>query len=179
MLAAQPVAGSVTALDVVTLGIAVTGLVVAVVGLTWQVVQHRLTGSVVRAELLVGAIGPGGTAVGPPKSVDQLPMMREQGLDEAVIAVRGRNVGRLAVDVTHWEVGAGDGLSFSLPGYGRNPALQHRLEPGAVVTFYCPMARVKTMLDVKAELGRTDRRVRAVLTLGTGKQVQSDWERFL
>lgn len=177
---APAVEDAVTALDLVTLGIAVSGLVIAVVGLTWQVLQHRLTGSVVRAELLVGAFSRSAVVAGPPKSSGRhLQSCREQGFTDAVAVVRGRNIGRTAVDITHWDVGATDGFSFSLPGYERNPTLPYRLEPGSAVDFYCPLPELMMVLDVKTEIGRTDRRLRAVLSLGTGKPVRSDWESFL
>ena len=50
---------------VATLVLAVVGLVISVISLTWQVVQHSLTGSRVRAELLLGGFGFGGVVTGP------------------------------------------------------------------------------------------------------------------
>ncbi|GAC1445135.1 MAG: hypothetical protein NVSMB55_24440 [Mycobacteriales bacterium] len=103
MTAVSPTASGPTALDIITLGIAVAGLVVAMIGLTWQVLQHRLTGSVVVVELLAGALGRGGAATGPIDTFDAS-MFASQGFTTPILAIRGRNRGRLAVDVTGWDV---------------------------------------------------------------------------
>jgi hypothetical protein len=54
-----PATAAVTALQVVTLVIALLGLIVSVVALTWQLVEHRLTGSRVQVQVLAGALGDG------------------------------------------------------------------------------------------------------------------------
>jgi len=163
---------AVTAFQVVTLVIAVLGLVVSVVALTWQVVQHRLTGSRVRVELLAGALGKGGAGTGPIEAFDQ-EMLARQGLHQPIIAVRALNVGRLPVDVTGWDVKTGDGFGYTLPGWGPNPSLPYRLEPGAQVTFFCPMADVLAMVAAKEAIGKDDRHLQAAVALGTGETVAS------
>lgn len=172
MTTVSPTASGPTALDIITLGIAVAGLVVAVIGLTWQVVQHRLTGSVVVVELLAGALGRGGAATGPIGTFDAS-MFASQGFTTPILAIRGRNRGRLAVDVTGWDVLTGDGFGYTLPGFGPNPQVPHRLEPGAAVTFYCPLADVAALFATKRTVGKTDERVRGSLSLGTGEVVRS------
>lgn len=172
MLAETNAPSGVTALDTVTLVVAVAGLLIATISLTWQIIQHRLTGSVIRVELLAGAFGRGGVATGPIAGFN-MRSLASQGFNDPVFAVRGRNVGRLAVDVTSWDIYTGDGFGFTLPGYGPNPALPYRLEPGSTVTFYCPVADVRALFDGKKAIGETDSRARGSLTLGTGAIVQS------
>jgi hypothetical protein len=178
VLAETNAPGGVTVLDIMTLAIAVAGLLIATISLTWQVVQHRLTGSVVRVELLAGAFGRGGVATGPIAGFN-MRTLAGQGFNDPVLAVRGRNIGRLAVDVTGWDIYTGDGFGYTLPGYGPNPTLPYRLEPGSTVTFYCPLADVRALFDSKQSIGRTDSRLRGSLTLGTGAVAQSGLVSFL
>jgi hypothetical protein len=91
-------------------------------------------------ELLVGALGRGGAGTGPIEAFDQK-MLARQGLDQPIIAVRARNIGRLPVDVTGWDVKTGAGFGYTLPGWEVNPSFPYRLEPGAQVTFFCRPSR--------------------------------------
>ena len=51
-----------------------------------------------------------------------------QGFTELIFAIRGRNKGRHAVDVTGYRVSLDGGFSYSLPGWHPNPSTPHRLE---------------------------------------------------
>jgi hypothetical protein len=109
-----PATAAVTALQVVTLVIALLGLIVSVVALTWQLVEHRLTGSRVKVQVLAGALGDGGAVTGPLEKFNHELLVRA-GLRRPVVGVQARNVGRLAVDVTGWSVKTDDGLPSASP----------------------------------------------------------------
>ena len=164
---------TVSGLDIATLVIAVAGLVTAAVSLSWQVVVHRLTGSRVRVELVMGALAGDAYVSGPAATFDPASLIA-QGFGPLVVGVRGRNVGRLAVDITHWDIYTGDGFGYTLPGYPLNPNLPHRLEPGSTVTFLYPIDHVRALITSKAAIGKTDQRIRGALSLGTGDVCHSD-----
>jgi len=168
-----------TTLDLVTLVIAVLGLLVSGIALTWQVLQHVLSGDRVYVELLWGGFRNGAVAVGPIRGAS-LDSMVSQGFTEFIFAVRGRNKGRQAVDVTGYQVSIDGGFSYSLPGWHPNPATPHRLEPGSSVTFYVPMPDVIAAIDATHEvIGGTSSNLRGTLDLGTGKTVHSGWRELV
>ena len=161
-------------MDVVTLVIAVVGLVLSVASLCWQVAQHRLSGPRVRAELLWGGIAHDRAVTGPIKGT--LEVFRHAGVDTPVIAVKGRNHGRLPIDVTGFTVEMDGGGGYSLPGWRFNPSLPHRLESGSEVTFYLPLEDVERAVTV---FGRVYRgRLRGRLDLAAGDPAASAWVAF-
>ena len=170
---------SPTALDIVTLVIAVLGFLVSGISLTWQVLQHVLSGDRVSVELLWGGFREGAVVVGPIHA-GSLDSAVSQGFTELIFAIRGRNKGRQAVDVTGSQVSIDGGFSYSLPGWHPNPTTPHRLEPGSSVTFYVPMADVLATIDATREvIGGTNGDLRGTLDLGTGKTVHSDWHKLV
>src|SRR6266550_3937979 len=86
------------AFDVVTLVFAVLGVVLAVGSLSWQAMTFFLSGARVKADLMLGGLGPGGAIVwevgpgGPELDAE----------DVAVVAVQVTNSGRTDVDVVGW-----------------------------------------------------------------------------
>lgn len=163
-------------MDVVTLVIAVAGLALAAVSLTWQVVQHRLSGARVKAELLWGGRGPARIISGPIRG--DLRQLAGAGVTEAIIGVRGRNVGRLAVDITDFAIELDCGMSYSLPGWQVNPATPHRLEPGSVVAFYVPLEDVNATIEAVRGIQEYRGKIRGRLGLGSGETATTPWTQY-
>ena len=128
-------------MDPTTFALSLLGVVLGAVSLTWQAVQFRLTGSVVRVSGRWGLVGDGGavTQAFDRFSPEQMGVVTSQMRGEFVLAVTARNVGRLAVTVTGAGAALPGGGSFHVPGYRYNPALPYRLDHGDVATFYVPM----------------------------------------
>jgi hypothetical protein len=160
-------------MDVVTLVIAVGGLALSAVSLTWQVVQHRLSGSRVKAELLWGGRGPDRIISGPVRG--DLRQLRGAGVTETIMGVRGRNVGRLPVDITDFAIELDGGMSYSLPGWQVNPSTPHRLEPGSVASFYVPLDDVNATIEAVRGIQEYGGRIRGRLGLGNGETAASPW----
>lgn len=150
---------------VATLVLAVVGLVISVISLTWQVIQHSLTGSRVRAELLLGGFGFGGVVTGP-FDMDRS-VLASQGVSEWVLAIQVRNRGRMPVDVGSCEVEFESGGAYNRAGWHANPNLPYRLEPGSSQSFYVPLADVEKALEIM----NRGRRVRGRVGLGDGRTV--------
>lgn len=130
-----------------TLVVAIIALVVAVVGLTWQIVQFLLAGGRVSVELRIGATNGSMVVAGTAGQVSQdFEVHARQGLDIPVLGVLVRNRGRLAVSITGWEVvfdGDGGG-SISTLDWQVNAGhpLPFRLEPGAEVSWFSRLDQV-------------------------------------
>jgi hypothetical protein len=164
------------ALDIVTLAIAVSALLLSVVALTWQVVQHYLVGDRVSVELMWGGFGQDGVVVGP-ISEGSLESIHWQGFSDLLFAVRGRNWGRQAVDITGYSVSIDSGLSVSAAGSPMNPSLPHRLEAGSRVDFYVPINQVLAAVDASSEVVQQSHgKLRGTLDLGSGKTVLGGWQ---
>lgn len=159
--------------DVLTLIVAILGLVLAVVSLAWQIAQHQLAGPRVRVRLLWGCMGNGRVATGPVEGT--LDAFRHSGISHPVfvMAVEGRNVGRMPIDVTGFGVELNGFISYSLAGWQHNPALPHRLEPGSEVTFYVPLEDIQRAVDLSG--GRYRGQLRGQLKLAIGTSPTSDW----
>lgn len=161
-------------MDVVTLVIAVLGLVLSVASLCWQVAQHRLSGPRVRAELLWGGMAHDRVVTGPLRG--SLEAFSHAGVTTAIIAVKGRNHGRLPIDVTDFTVEIEGGGGYSLAGWRPNPPLPHRLEAGSEVAFYVPMGQIETAVRVSGSSYRG--RLRGRLDLASGDPAFSGWVSF-
>lgn len=161
-------------MDVVTLVIAVVGLILSVASLCWQIAQHRLSGPRVRVELLWGGIAHDRAVTGPIQGT--LEVFRHAGVDTAVVAVKGRNHGRLPIDITGFTVEMDGGGGYSLPGWQPNPSLPHRLESGSEVTFYVPFEDLQAAVAVFQSAFRG--RLRGRLDLAAGDPAASGWVAF-
>ena len=101
-------------LDIVTLVIAVLGLVAAAISLVWQIVSWRLTGPVVKVSVsmgvLVGVSGPG----------------------HAIISITARNVGRSNVSIGAWglRLPNGERLIVPIPEAWAGPRVPYTLMGG-------------------------------------------------
>ena len=142
-----------TTLDLITLVIAILGLVASVVALVWQVLSWRMSGSRVKVEGRHAVIVPD-----------------DEGIH--VLAVNAHNIGRIQVSVTGW------GFSYPnkthIPGHAYqpmawiNPKVPHTLEPGHSASWHLPIDVVKkAALDQGYDLPVS---VVPLVHLGTGKQ---------
>jgi hypothetical protein len=161
-----------TGLEAATLVIAVLALLASVISLTWQVVEWKLNGSVVKVELLAGAAGQGGVAAGSVKNFSPSSLSRE-GFVEMLFIVRARNVGRSAVDITHWSVASPKGFALALTAYRLNRNLPYRLESGSKVDFHVPMQDVFRLVAAVSAVAGPRKKVRGVITLATGRERRS------
>jgi len=134
-----------------TLVIAVLGLVLAVVSLTWQAATFVLSGSRVRAELKHGARNAGVAVTGPPGS-QQLKSLAAQGFTEEVIGVEVRNVGRLAATVDRVQAAIAGGIKLEMLRELAGPSLPHRLEPQSAASWFVPAAPVRRAVATSAQV---------------------------
>jgi hypothetical protein len=144
----------VTGLDLLTLGIAVLGFVVAVASLVWQMVAWRAEGARVRVEVR-SAFG----------------VMMTGELGDHLLAVEALNVGRAAVELVGW--GFDLGGDRSIPDMRPMPMstpLPHTLAGGHKATFYMPAVPVRATIREQGAAGRA----RAFVSLGNGKRVLSE-----
>jgi len=96
---------SPSTLDIVTLIVAIVGVVFACASLAWQAASFVLSGSRVRVKLRRGALkrDSSGRLIRvqgqlSPKQSD-LEVLRQQGFTDDVLIIEVRNVGRMAVSV--------------------------------------------------------------------------------
>lgn len=158
-----------------TLVVAIVALGISTSTLTWQVVHYALSASRPQVNLRVGALNWGGAITGPASVID-LPALRAQGADQAVLVVEVRNRGRLATSVTGWSIKVDNGASFSFPGWKLNEdraPLPHRLEPGAEVSFLCPLENVDRIAIGMRATSRPISSGRATASFGDGRTKMS------
>ena len=153
--------------------LAIVGVVLAVASLTWQFATFRLTGSLVRAELVHGCIGPGGATYGEPGKFN-VAMMAAQGYVMEVVGIEVFNRGRIGVNVTRWAMHSGK-ESFMPVADQQGPDLPHRLEPGVSAQWFMPMDTMHKVVRVNAEVLHRPNPARcwATVQLGTGKTVKA------
>lgn len=161
-------------MQVVTLVIAVLGLVLSVVSLWWQIVQHVLSGPRVTVELLWGGMGADRVATGPVRG--RLDAFRHAGVSQPIFSVKGRNRGRKPIDVTGFSVQMEGAGGYSLARWAPNPGLPHRLDSGSEVSFYVPLEDVKHAIDMLG--ARYQGRLRGCLDLATGDPEFGEWVPF-
>jgi hypothetical protein len=113
---------AVTALDLLTLVIAIVGALTGVIALVWQAVTFVLTGGRARVELKMAWLGPGGAIVGEPGSWT-LGRSPAPGYDSECLGVEVSNVGRLPISVTGWAVTVGPGQLGYVQSPWNNPSL--------------------------------------------------------
>jgi hypothetical protein len=165
-----------TGLEIVTLVVAILGVVLAVASLVWQAATFVLSGSRVGLTLRRGLIRRDGTgtvalALGPLEpSADHYAMLREQGFNEEVVIVEVRNKGRLAVSVESVRTDTQDGWGFACIADPENPAMPHRLEPGAKETWHEKLAAIQKIVDTKGQ----SQEVWMTVELGNGKVLRTD-----
>ncbi len=157
----QMLAATHDAFTVVTLVLALLGVVLAVVSLAWQAVTFFLSGARVKTKLLLGGLGPGGAIlweVGPEGaelSPDDLP----------VVAVEVTNSGRTDIDVVGWGLDYGRGLTFVPSPWWPNKELPFRLKHGSQQTWFVKRADA----DHAANAVGKAQAVTGFVRLGTGR----------
>lgn len=157
-----------TALDVITLVLAITGTVTGVAALGWSVATHYLTGPRVKVTLRAGWRSASGSATVPIASF--LTISRSELFPEAVIGVVVNNSGRSPVHVTTWYLNVG---SARIGGSHEDGPLPYLLGPGEEHTWWVNLNDVKILLRI---VSRADKDVALAGTvgLGTGGSVQSN-----
>jgi hypothetical protein len=158
--------------DVVTLAVAVVGAVLGAASLAWQAATFALSGSRVRVRMHRGAISSDGSRrISAPLEVsdDTWAAMQAQGFTRDVLIVEARNVGRMPVSVERTAIAADSGFGFEWAGDPTNPALPHRLEPGAKASWHTPL---EAMWGVARVTGRVHR-VWMTVELGNGKVLKT------
>jgi hypothetical protein len=141
-------------LEIITLVIAVVGLVLSIVALAWQIMSWRLTGSVVRVVVSHG-LGVGG-------SWPQL------------VAIEAMNVGRTPVSVHGWGFRLPDGRTL-WPAVGHRgswagPAVPLTLDPGHSASWQVDAKSIRATLMDEA---LPNAELRGFVNLGTGEQRRS------
>jgi len=164
-----------TPLEIVTLVIAVVGVVLAAATFAWQLAEWKLSGDRVKVQLLLGAIGRGGI-VTMPMGTATAPLV-QQGFQELVFVVRAINVGRLPTTVTNYDIEFDNGAAYCRAGAVINPDLPHRLESQSKADFHTSMDEVQKVLGlVRSRKPDGVDRIRPRVTLASGKTVQGPWE---
>jgi hypothetical protein len=128
--------------DVIALVIGGIGLVLAVVSLTWNLVEYRLSGPRVKVNLLVGAGNAGGIVSTRDTSTDRSVFV-SQGFTNPLVGVEVANVGRAATDVQSFTPKLSNGFGYYEPEFPGNPPLPHRLEAHATQTRWVPLHGVR------------------------------------
>ena len=134
--------------EVATLVIAVLGLVLSMVSLAWQAATYVLSGSRVRAELMHGAGNADVVVSGPPG----WKRVAAHGLDEEVIGIEVRNVGRMAASIDSVHAALPRGTKTTMLQSIVGPPLPHRLDPQGVASWFLPMAQVRATVGTTAEV---------------------------
>lgn len=159
-----------TALDIVTLIIAVIGAFTGIGALAWGIAQHQLSGVRTKVDLVGGWLLSGGMVISGPIRTVSAHTDQPQGLP--VVGVRINNVGRLPVSVTQWSVRVGSTRMQSTSFYG-NPDLPFRLEVGSEQTWYIEAERVVTAARAVESAFDEGSSLGASAGLGNGKTVTS------
>lgn len=163
-----------SALDIVTLVVAIVGVSLAFLSLGWQAATFYLSGGRVRLELRRGALqrGPGGTirSTAPLKaSARQMGLLRDQGFTEEVLVVVVRNRGRLPISIEDVSAMTSDGWGFQRLDDPENPTLPYRLQGGAKEAWHVELRPFQMVVDGDGKA----RRAWMVVELGTGKMVRT------
>lgn len=157
-----------TALDVVTLVLAITGTVTGVAALGWSVAIHRLTGPRIKVTLRAGWRSSSGSATVPIGSF--LTIAQPQLFPDAVIAVVVNNSGRSPVHITTWWLEVG---SARIGGSHEDGPLPYLLGPGEEHAWWIELSQVNDLLTIVHGAGAQVTLTGAV-GLGTGGSVLSD-----
>lgn len=161
-------------LDILTLVVAIVGVVLAAVSLAWQAAVFLLSGSRVRVALRRGAIrrSPSGTVrmSGPLQpTASDYEAMRSQGFADEVLIVEVRNLGRMAVSVEDVSAATTDGWGFARLADPENPKLPHRLEPHSMEAWHVELAPLQSLVNLDGK----QRQAWMTVELGTGKSLRT------
>lgn len=138
--------------DVVTLVIAVLGLVVAAVSLAWQVIAWRYEGARVKVQIR-----------------SAFPVLGDD-LGDQHLMVEVLNVGRAAVELVGWCWDLGNDSNIpSVGAHPRSTPLPHTLPGGHRATFLMAADPVRQKVREHGAVGRA----RAAVSLGNGQTALS------
>lgn len=159
-------ADATSALDILTLVVAIAGAVTGVLALVLQGLFFRHSGPRIRPLLQWAWVDEGGAGAitlpinspftGPP----------EPGYSRLMLAVEVRNRGRAATNVERVAVDLENGITFHQPTPDVGPGFPVRLEAESSETWYLEPHAIRAA----AEVSKVEPRVRAVVTLGSGRQ---------
>ena len=133
-----------------SLAVAIAGLVLAAVALTWQAATFLLTGSRLKVDSRQGATDGRGIVHGMPGS-ESIERLRAQGYTHEVLGAEVFNRGRTGVSVTGIRAVTSRGISFAPIADLLGPPMPHRLEPGASASWFFPLAPVRAAIATSAE----------------------------
>jgi hypothetical protein len=156
------------------LAVAIVGIVLASISLSWQAFVFVLSGSRVRADLHHGARDASGVVSGLP-GTQSLQSLAEQGFSVEVIGVEVFNVGRLAIQVTRVSAALANGVSVSALAGTIGPDLPYRLEAQSSASWFLPAEPIRRAVHASATISRgTDPcDVWGKVGLGNGKTVET------
>ncbi len=163
-----------TALDIVTLVIAVVGAVTGIGALFWNIAEFRLTGPRVKVRIQAAMLSkPMGTAIVGPVEVWQ--QTSDPRFDEQAVGIEVRNVGRFPATVQKYQVNLTGGAAFSYMQSLVGPPVPHRLEPGDKETWYIELHAVAaTQAAFMTMKNGNNAALRASVELGTGRSIESE-----
>jgi hypothetical protein len=153
-------------LNVVTLALAIAGVVLALASLAWQASAFLLAGSRVRVRLRYGGLGPEGDSIvwnfGERPNDFPLPDTYTE-----VVVIEVTNSGRTDVDVLAWGVEVPPGITVSgSSGDGLNPPLG-RLQHGSQRNWFVEYEAFQSIVDNALALGPI--RATGLVRLANGK----------
>jgi hypothetical protein len=162
------------AVTLATLVIAIFGLVLSAISLTWQAATFVMSGSRVRASLRHGARGGASVVSGPPAS-QSFRALAEQGFTYEVIGIEVRNVGRLAVQVTGVRAALPSGVQVQETRSSMGPGFPYRLEAQSSQTWFLPGEMARSAVAASAAIGKGSdpADVWMEVELGNGKVVRT------
>jgi hypothetical protein len=158
-----------------TLVLAIVAVVLSLLALGWQAYSVAISGSRVRVSVQRGLRGPGAVVTFPDDAQEwHLEMAREQGLTQAVYAIKVANTGRGGTSVSGVALAFSDGGAL-LPA-PLDPPLPFRLDGEHEQTWYVEAAPARDYAAVSAKVLPDRARnmtARGRVTLGSAKTVFS------
>ncbi len=159
-------AASHDAFDVVTLVLAVLGVVLGVSSLVWQAVTFVLTGARVTVKLLNAAVQDGGALTWPVGGSGGPVPPPGSAL---ALGVEVTNSGRTDVDVVSWGLDFGEGIVLVPGEWWPNAKLPHRLQHGSQRTWFTQARDVQSVPNAR----RKEVSVSGFVRLGDGRTVRT------
>ncbi len=155
--------------DIATLVIAIAGFGLALVSLAWQASTYFLTGSRLRAALLLGATDGSVLITYPPDKAtpETIAMHAKQGFTKPVVVAEVRNIGRMPATVQKVTAYLENGVGLQPLQHPHAP-LPYRLEAGSSESWWIDATAVAS---AAARLEKT--RLSISVELGTGKVVRT------
>jgi len=165
--------------DYLNLSIAIVAAFLALTALAWQAWAWLLSGPRVTAEMKWGLLGAGGGLVsGPPRADWRSVDLATQGFTDPVVAVEIRNKGRTPTTVTGAAVRYSNGIQLTGTAPPAGDVLPHRLEAHSTFTYLIDGGHVGQGIRATVRTGGT-RRIHVIVTLATGKTVQTNAADFV